>query len=106
MKQKTEKLPTDEPETFYKQEREAEESQSEHTTMKNELYVTDTDVEVRVSDILEALPFYVMLIDEHHRILQVNSAVRRQLGVNPEAIIGQYCPKVIHGLDEPWYACP
>ena len=74
--------------------------------MKNELHGTDTDVEVRVSDILEALPFYVMLIDEHHRILQANSAVREQLGVKPEAIIGKYCPQVIHGLDEPWYACP
>ena len=106
MKRKIEKQPTDEPETFYKQEREAEESQSKHTAMKDEFHGTDTDVEVRVSDILEALPFYVMLIDEHHRILQANSAVLEQLGVNPEAIIGQYCPRVIHGLDKPWYACP
>lgn len=74
--------------------------------MKKELHRTDTDVEVRVSDIIEALPFYVMLIDEHHHILQANSAVREQLGVKPEAIIGKYCPQVIHGLDEPWHACP
>ena len=106
MKRKIEKQPTDEPETFYKQEREAEESQCEHTAMKNELHGADTGNEVRVSDILEALPFYVMLIDEHHRILQANSAVLEQLGVEPEAIISQYCPRVIHGQDEPWYACP
>jgi len=68
MKRKIEKQPTDKPETFYNQEREAEESQCEHTAMKNELHETNTDVEVRVSDIFEALPFYVMLIDEHHRI--------------------------------------
>ena len=59
-----------------------------------------------VSDIIDALPFYVLLIDENHQILQANRATRTQLGLEPEAIIGQYCPKVIHGLNEPWYACP
>jgi PAS domain S-box-containing protein len=62
--------------------------------------------ELTVTDILEALPFYVMLVDEHHHILQANGAVRAHLGIEPENIIGGYCPKVIHGLDETWYACP
>ena len=62
--------------------------------------------EPSVSDILEALPFYVMLVDEHHHILQANGAVRAHLGVEPGDIVGGYCPKVIHGLDQPWYACP
>jgi len=78
-------------------DKKAKTSPSDQTVMNDE---------VRVSDILEALPFYVMLIDEHHHILQANSAVRDQLGVEPEAIIGKYCPKIIHGVDEPWYACP
>jgi PAS domain S-box-containing protein len=47
-----------------------------------------------------------MLVDEHHHILQANGAVRAQLGVEPGDIVGAYCPKVIHGLDQPWYACP
>ena len=59
-----------------------------------------------LSDILDSLPSYVMLVDEDHRILQANTSVRSALGMDPEAIIGQYCPKVIHGLDRPWYACP
>jgi PAS domain S-box-containing protein len=59
-----------------------------------------------VTDILEALPFYVMLVDEDHRILQANGAVRQQLGLEPEEIVGRYCPMVIHGLGQPWYACP
>jgi len=62
--------------------------------------------EPSVSDILEALPFYVMLVDEHHHILQANGAVRAHLGLEPDDIVGGYCPMVIHGLDEPWYACP
>ncbi len=59
-----------------------------------------------ILDILDALPFYVMLIDEHHHILEANSAVQAQLGLKPEDIIGKYCPEVVHGLSQPWYACP
>jgi len=66
----------------------------------------DADLGLRVSDVLDALPFYVLLLDEHHQILQANSAVREHLGLGPEAIVGKYCPQVVHGLDEPWYACP
>ena len=66
----------------------------------------DADLGLRVSDVLDALPFYVLLLDEHHQILQANSAVREHLGLDPEAIVGKYCPQVVHGLDEPWYACP
>jgi PAS domain S-box-containing protein len=66
----------------------------------------DADLGLRVSDILDALPFYVLLLDEHHRIVQANSAVREQLGLDPEAIVGKFCPQVIHGIDEPWHACP
>ena len=47
-----------------------------------------------------------MLVDEQHCIVEANSAVRRQLGLDPEAIAGKYCPTVVHGLDEPWHACP
>ena len=58
------------------------------------------------ADILEALPFYALLVDEHHHILQANSAVRAQLGLDPQTIVGKYCPMVVHGLDAPWHACP
>jgi len=55
---------------------------------------------------LDALPFYVLLIDEDHRILAANKAVRKDLGVDPAQIVGKYCPKVIHGLDHPFPGCP
>jgi PAS domain S-box-containing protein len=58
------------------------------------------------ADILNALPFYVMLVDDTHHIVEANHAVREQLGLEPGAAVGQYCPKAIHGLDEPWHACP
>ncbi len=64
------------------------------------------DMRLEISDILDAFPFYVMLVDENHYILQANSAVRAQLGVAPEDVIGKYCPTVIHGRDKPIDACP
>jgi len=64
------------------------------------------DIRLEISDILDALPFYVLLIDQNHYILQANKAVQTKLGLNPEAIVGEYCPRVIHGQDEPWDACP
>lgn len=64
------------------------------------------DLGLDISDILDALPFYVMLIDEHHHILKANRAVQAHLGLKPEDIIGKYCPEIVHGLSEPWYACP
>jgi PAS domain S-box-containing protein len=96
MKDKRKKQPT----------KESKKSQPEHTVLQDELRGGDTGVGADIMDILDSVPFYVLLIDEHHHILQANSAVRAQLGVEPKDIIDKYCPKVIHGLDEPFYACP
>ncbi|MCK5182287.1 MAG: PAS domain-containing protein, partial [Dehalococcoidia bacterium] len=57
-------------------------------------------------DILDALPFYVLLIDEHHYILHANRAVQVYKNLEPKDVVGQYCPKVIHGIDGPFYGCP
>jgi PAS domain S-box-containing protein len=66
----------------------------------------DANPGLRIADILEAFPFYVLLVDDRHRIVQANGVVREQLGLTPEEAVGAYCPKVVHGCDEPWYACP
>ena len=65
-----------------------------------------TKIWVDISEILDALPFYVLLVDENHNILQANSKVREHLNVEPREIIGKYCPKVIHGIDGPFEGCP
>jgi len=106
MKENTEKQPAKELETSSQHVVEPKKSQPEHTAAEDGLHVADTNVGLDILDILDALPFYVLLIDEHHYILQANNAVRAQLGVEPKDIVGKYCPKVIHGLDEPFYACP
>lgn len=57
-------------------------------------------------EVLNAIPFYVMLIDGQHTILFANNTTGQSLGVDPENIVGGYCPKVIHGLDDPFPGCP
>jgi PAS domain S-box-containing protein len=81
-------------------------SQLETVGTEDESVGAHMDFRLEVSDILDALPFYVMLIDEHHRILKANRAVQAQLGLKPDDIIGKYCPEAVHGLSQPWYACP
>jgi PAS domain S-box-containing protein len=57
-------------------------------------------------DFIDSLPFYVMLTDEAHNILTANKAVRDTFGFDPETIVGQFCPKAIHGLNNPYPGCP
>jgi PAS domain S-box-containing protein len=59
-----------------------------------------------ILDILNALPFYVIIVDEEHNILEANEAVYTHLGVKREEVLGKYCPKIIHGIDEPFQGCP
>ncbi|MDO8637478.1 MAG: GAF domain-containing protein, partial [Dehalococcoidia bacterium] len=40
------------------------------------------------------------------RILRANRELARMLGTTPQALVGQHCHKVIHGLDTPTEACP
>ncbi len=64
-------------------------------------------LEVGVLEILDSLPFYVMLIDRNHRILLANRAVRNSLGAEPDQIVGHHCPQVVHGLESGEYpGCP
>jgi PAS domain S-box-containing protein len=55
---------------------------------------------------LDSLPFYVMLVDEGHQILFANRATQADLGLAPDEVFGTYCPRAVHGLDEPVPGCP
>ena len=66
----------------------------------------ETSIGSEILGILDALPFYVLLVDETHHILLANKAVSRDLGLDPKEIVGGYCPKVVHGLDKPFPGCP
>jgi PAS domain S-box-containing protein len=64
------------------------------------------DSMIEISKVLDAMPFYVLIVDENHNIVMANTAVRAHLGVDPQDIVGQYCPQAIHGMNEPFNGCP
>lgn len=57
-------------------------------------------------ELLDSFPYYVMLVDRDHYILMTNSKIYEDFKLKPEQVKGKYCPKVIHGLDEPYPGCP
>jgi PAS domain S-box-containing protein len=63
-------------------------------------------LEPNVQHLLNALPFYVLLVDSEHCIVAANNAVKQDLGLAPEQLIGAYCPTAIHGCNEPIEKCP
>ena len=71
-------------------------------------YILSSDLNNKsiVQKILDTVPFYVLIIDSNHKILLANAAVQKDLGFNPEDIVGHYCPKIIHGMDTPFPGCP
>ena len=59
-----------------------------------------------IQKIIDAFPYYILLLDDNHHILMANSATEDALGLEPAEIIGGYCPKLIHGTEEPFPGCP
>jgi len=74
--------------------------------MNDLLTITGEGNSDTIQKLIDSLPFYVLLVDENHTIIKANKAVMNQLGLNPEDMIGQYCPKVVHGVDGPFHGCP
>src|SRR5680860_927260 len=68
--------------------------------------ILDSVASSNILKVVNNLPFYVMLLDAEHHILLVNKAIKEHLGMDPDQIIGGYCPKVIHGLSGPFPGCP
>lgn len=54
----------------------------------------------------DALPIFVTLIDENHRILRINNTMAAHLGKAPSDAVGMRCYQLIHGSTEPPNFCP
>lgn len=78
-----------------------------HLAMPEPLTLTGREHELLTwwNAVVDALPFYVLLVDEDHHIVAWNRAMRDQFQqiVDPE---GAYCPEVVHGLSHPYEGCP
>jgi PAS domain-containing protein len=57
-------------------------------------------------DVLDALPVYIMLVDEDHTIQLANAAVRNHTKLEPQEIVGCHCPECVHGSLTPYVGCP
>jgi len=60
----------------------------------------------QIQSLLDALPFYVLLVDSDHRILAANEKINADLQLSPQQVAGSYCPLVVHGFDSPSAECP
>jgi PAS domain S-box-containing protein len=53
-----------------------------------------------------SVPALISIIDNQHRVLRVNEAMARALGLEPEECVGLSCYEVIHGTSAPPESCP
>jgi PAS domain S-box-containing protein len=63
-------------------------------------------VDPGIQNILNTLPFNVLLINSGHLIIAVNEALTRGLGMNEDQLLGAHCSTVIHELSAPVKDCP
>jgi signal transduction histidine kinase len=60
----------------------------------------------QIQHILDAFPFYVLLVDSAHNIVATNRKLVQDLQLNPQQLMGCKCPMLIHGIDSPIADCP
>lgn len=54
----------------------------------------------------DTIPDIIMIIDANHKILRVNKAATRALGMSFQEIIKRQCFRIIHNTDAPILFCP
>jgi PAS domain S-box-containing protein len=59
-----------------------------------------------LSAVIDALPFYVTVVDEDHRIVLANRAVLSHFRLDAASVREAYCPQLVHGCDGPYPGCP
>jgi PAS domain S-box-containing protein len=53
-----------------------------------------------------SVPDLIAILDNQHRILRINEAMGKRLGLKPDECVGFHCYEAIHGLSEPPPFCP
>ena len=59
-----------------------------------------------MQEVLDSFPYYVFLVDENHNIIMVNNKINIVTGKTDDELIGKYCPKIMHGMNQPFPGCP
>jgi signal transduction histidine kinase len=60
----------------------------------------------QIQHILDAIPFYALLVDASHRIVAANQKLIHDLKLDPQQFAGGKCPLLIHGFESPIADCP
>ena len=55
--------------------------------------------------LIDAVPFYVLLVDDQHRIVAYNRALREEFRLTEDPM-GQCCSQLVHGVDGAYSGCP
>lgn len=58
-----------------------------------------------VVSLLDALPFFAMILDAHHNVIEANTWFAAEALSRPNAC-PLSCHEVLHGTDEPPFECP
>jgi len=53
-----------------------------------------------------SVPDLIAILDNRHRVLRVNEAMAKRLGLRPDECVGLHCYEAIHGLSESPPFCP
>ena len=53
-----------------------------------------------------SVPDLITILDNEHRVLRVNDAMARRLGLKPEECVGLHCYEAVHGTSGPPEFCP
>jgi PAS domain S-box-containing protein/putative nucleotidyltransferase with HDIG domain len=64
------------------------------------------EVDGDLRSVLDSLPYPLMLVDEAHNIVLTNRAAAAFTGKTAMELEGTYCPRSIHGTDDPIAYCP
>ncbi len=59
-----------------------------------------------IQNLIDILPYFIMIVDEDHNILFANKTTLEALNKDQQSIRGCYCPELVHGLDHPFPGCP
>jgi PAS domain S-box-containing protein len=83
-----------------------EENKEPEAGEKDPIGISLSSARGQIQHLLDAFPFYVILIDSRHNIVAVNRQLARDFSVSPQQLIGAYCPILIHGCNSPIPECP
>ncbi|OGC04722.1 hypothetical protein A2276_01955 [candidate division WOR-1 bacterium RIFOXYA12_FULL_43_27] len=54
----------------------------------------------------DTVPDLIAIMNQEHKIIKINKPMAQRLGIEKEQAIGQYCYKIVHGMEKEASFCP